>query len=50
MITMYTKDASKNQTWKILLIDDDEDDYLILGDMFTRIEGPSTQLVWVDSY
>lgn len=35
---------------RVLLVDDDEEDYLITRDLFSEIEGVPYQLQWVDSY
>ena len=34
----------------ILLVDDDEDDYLITRDLLSEIEGPEYDLEWISSY
>jgi two-component system cell cycle sensor histidine kinase/response regulator CckA len=39
-----------NQSIKVLLIDDDEDDYVITRNMFAKIEEQSFQLEWEGSY
>jgi two-component system, cell cycle sensor histidine kinase and response regulator CckA len=39
-----------NQSIKVLLIDDDEEDYVITRNMFDEIEGQSFQLEWEGSY
>ena len=39
-----------NQSIKVLLIEDDEEDYVITRNMFDKIEGQSFQLEWERSY
>jgi two-component system cell cycle sensor histidine kinase/response regulator CckA len=39
-----------NQSVKVLLIEDDEEDYVITRNMFEKIEGQSFQLEWERSY
>lgn len=36
--------------WKILLIDDDEDDYLITREMLAETRGHKTQVTWAGTY
>ncbi|HTV40361.1 MAG TPA: response regulator [Candidatus Sulfotelmatobacter sp.] len=38
------------QPVKVLLVDDDEDDYLITRDLISQIREPRHQLDWVDNY
>lgn len=40
----------KKDAIKVLLVDDDEDDYILTRDFFTDMEGANFQLDWVASY
>lgn len=40
----------KNNPVKVLLVDDDEDDYILTRDWFEDMEGASFELHWVSSY
>ena len=40
----------ENQSLNVLLIDDDEDDYIITSDLFSEIEGTEFLLDWTNSY
>ncbi len=40
----------KHEQWRILLVDDDEDDYIITGDILSEIEGNAFNLDWVPTY
>lgn len=39
-----------NEHLKILLVDDDEDDYILTKDMLDQVNGTSYDVVWVSSY
>jgi len=41
---------TERDTWQILLIDDDEDDYLITRDMLSKAQGRRIQIDWAASY
>jgi PAS domain S-box-containing protein len=47
---MERETISTNETSHILLIDDDEDDYLIIQDMLANAEGQRFWVTWVESY
>jgi len=38
-----------NQAIRVLLVEDDEDDYVIIRDLLSRVEGEAYQLEWVSS-
>ncbi len=40
----------QEQQWRILLVDDDEDDYIITQDILSEIEGDPFNLDWVATY
>lgn len=40
----------ENQIWSILLIDDDEDDYLITREMLAETKGARVHLTWASTY
>ena len=40
----------KNPTIRVLLIDDDEDDYIIARDQFSEIENQEYKVDWISSY
>jgi hypothetical protein len=39
-----------NAMWKILIVDDDEDDFLILHDMLKEAKGRKTESHWAATY
>lgn len=47
---MDTVKADDAEPLKILLIDDDEDDYIIIKDLFTQIRDRSYVVTWVSTY
>jgi signal transduction histidine kinase/FixJ family two-component response regulator len=42
--------VTNNQTIKVLLVEDDEDDYILVRDMLGDVDGTSYELHWVNSY
>lgn len=40
----------ENKIWKILLIDDDEDDFLITRELLAETKGARVQLTWASTY
>ncbi|HKU51610.1 MAG TPA: response regulator, partial [Nitrospira sp.] len=40
----------KKPPLKILLIEDDEDDYFITSDLLAEVEGDAYELVWISRY
>jgi PAS domain S-box-containing protein len=47
---MLTKKTGQNHPYNILLIDDDEDDFLIISDMLENAEGERYRLEWAETY
>src|SRR5260370_11835092 len=42
--------APKTEDLKVLLVEDDEDDYILTRTLFAEIKGQRFQLVWVKSF
>ncbi len=41
---------TQSSAWKILLIDDDEDEYVITRDLLSKSQGHTVELSWVSTY
>lgn len=47
---MTLHNPSPNTTWNILLVDDDEEDFIIIQDMLDRVEEKRVQVEWAVKY
>jgi signal transduction histidine kinase/FixJ family two-component response regulator len=42
--------VTNDQTIRVLIVEDDEDDYILVRDMLAEVDGTSYELHWVNSY
>jgi two-component system, cell cycle sensor histidine kinase and response regulator CckA len=43
-------DVPQRETFKVLLVEDDEDDFILTRSLFSEIKGPQFQLEWVKTF